>query len=1071
MLATCLSPFDIQASDTIEADEIPWDVNEPGYSGSSKTVQLDVTEGTWMSVDVSPDGQKITFDLLGNIYLMPVSGGEAELLVGDHSWDIQPRFSPDGSYIAFTSDRTGGDNIWTLSLADRQLTQISFEDFRLLNNPVWSADGKYIAARKHFTTSRSLGTGEVWLYHAAGLKDAKGVQLIKRPGDNYQKELGEPAFSPDGKYLYYTQNATAGDMFIYHEDSNRQVFHIKEFDLTDGRTRVVAGGPGGAIRPTPSPDGAHLAYIKRVEGISKLHIKALDSGIDRIVVEELDPDMQETWAINGVYPNIAWLPDGSGLVYWAAGKIHKVDLGDGQTTEIPFRVRDERTLYSPPRATVTVAPETFDTRMVRFASQSATASNIVFESLGKLWVKRGDKSPERLTRDKEGFEYAPVWAPDGKSIYFLNWQDDKLSSIRTVSANGGKSRIISKQAGQFNALDISADGETLIFEKLKGSHLTSPDWGTRPGIYLADIKTGELVSLTSRGYRPHFGPDDRIFFNERKRSTTDRGSDDAKTKLMSLNRQGHDLREEAISTLARVMLVSPNGQYIAHQEGFDIHVALRPKTGQPLTLDKNAPTLPGKRVSNIGGLYMHWSNDSQRVSWSTGPDFLTANVTDALTRDEPAPSSVNLSMEIPSSSPRGLVAITGARLITMNPRNDVINNGTLIIRDNRIEAIGDDLAIPDGARVFDAAGKTIIPGMIDAHAHGPYGRGDIIPEQNYHALAHLAFGVTTLHNPSSRANQVFAAAEYQRSGKILAPRLFSTGEIVYGAKSVGFAPVANLEEARRHIKRLKAQGAVSIKNYNQPRREQRQQVIEAARLEGMLAVAEGGSLYHMDMNLIADGSTGIEHNVPALNLYDDVIQFWRASSVGYTPTLVVVYGGLTSEDYFYAESDVWKHPILSRFVPAAVLQPRAVRRIKAPERDYRDDDAARAAKALLEEGVIVNTGAHGQREGLATHWEMWSFARGGMSPMQALSLATINPAKYLGMDGELGSIEAGKLADLVVLNDNPLENIRVTDDISHVVLNGRIYRTHDLSETVTGSATLVPFWFSDQKDLNRPQDR
>jgi imidazolonepropionase-like amidohydrolase len=175
---------------------------------------------------------------------------------------------------------------------------------------------------------------------------------------------------------------------------------------------------------------------------------------------------------------------------------------------------------------------------------------------------------------------------------------------------------------------------------------------------------------------------------------------------------------------------------------------------------------------------------------------------------------------------------------------------------------------------------------------------------------------------------------------------------------------------------------------------------------------------------------------------------------------VVVYGGLTSEDYYYAESEVWKHPILSHFVPADVLQPRSVRRIKAPERDFRDDDAAAAAKLLLEAGVIVNTGAHGQREGLATHWEMWSFARGGMSAMQVLSLATINPARYLGMDADLGSIEAGKLADLVILNSDPLEDIRQTDNISHVMLNGRLYRAADLTEEITGDAKLAPLWFN-----------
>jgi imidazolonepropionase-like amidohydrolase len=326
-------------------------------------------------------------------------------------------------------------------------------------------------------------------------------------------------------------------------------------------------------------------------------------------------------------------------------------------------------------------------------------------------------------------------------------------------------------------------------------------------------------------------------------------------------------------------------------------------------------------------------------------------------------------------------------------------------------------------------------------------------------LAHLGLGVTTVHNPSSRAAQVFPAAEYQRAGVTLGPRIFSTGEIIYGAKSTGFDPIESLDDAKAVVARLKAQGAISVKNYNQPRRAQRQMVIEAARDAGMLVVAEGGSLYNLDMNLVADGSTGIEHNIPTLNIYDDVRDFWSQTDVGYTPTLVVTYGGLTSEDRFYRDTEVWKHPLLAQFVPPTVLQPRSVRRVTSPEPDFRDDDAAAAAKELMELGVIVNTGAHGQREGLATHWEMWSFAEGGMSPMQMLSTATINPAKYLGMDSDLGSIEKGKLADLQIVDGNPLKNVKVTDQITHVMLNGRLYRASDLGEEVTGDSEAPTLWW------------
>jgi hypothetical protein len=187
-----------------------------------------------------------------------------------------------------------------------------------------------------------------------------------------------------------------------------------------------------------------------------------------------------------------------------------------------------------------------------------------------------------------------------------------------------------------------------------------------------------------------------------------------------------------------------------------------------------------------------------------------------------------------------------------------------------------------------------------------------------------------------------------------------------------------------------------------------------------------------------------------MKMYSDVNQFWAQSGAAYTPTLVVTFGGLTAENYYYQNTEVWKHPILSKFVPPTLLRASSVRRIMAPEDEFRDDDAAAAAKQLLDRGINVNIGAHGQREGLGSHWEIWSFARGGFSPMEALSTATINPARYLKMDADLGSIEKKKLADLLILNANPLENIRNTDKISHIMANGRLYEAKSLKEVHTG---------------------
>jgi imidazolonepropionase-like amidohydrolase len=312
---------------------------------------------------------------------------------------------------------------------------------------------------------------------------------------------------------------------------------------------------------------------------------------------------------------------------------------------------------------------------------------------------------------------------------------------------------------------------------------------------------------------------------------------------------------------------------------------------------------------------------------------------------------------------------------------------------------------------------------------------------------------------------VFAAAEMQRAGLILAPRIFSTGEIIYGARAAGaFAEIGKFDDALAHVRRLKAQGAWSVKNYNQPRREQRQMVVAAAQAENMLVVPEGGSLFNMDMSLIQDGNSTVEHNVPGSTFYGDVLQMWSQTRTNYTPTLVVSYGGPGGDPYWRSHTNVYEHPLLRAHVPPGTLAAANARREIAPEEDYADTWAAREARKLADRGISVSIGAHGQQDGLGAHWEMWSFVKGGWTPLQALQAATVNPARTLGLDRDLGSLEAGKLADLVVLDANPLDNIRNSDKVAKVMQGGRLYDARTLNEEVTGNRRRQTYWWESSRE-------
>jgi imidazolonepropionase-like amidohydrolase len=356
--------------------------------------------------------------------------------------------------------------------------------------------------------------------------------------------------------------------------------------------------------------------------------------------------------------------------------------------------------------------------------------------------------------------------------------------------------------------------------------------------------------------------------------------------------------------------------------------------------------------------------------------------------------------------------------------------------------------VPRNAKVYDVAGKTIMPGMVDAHAHIGAFRYGLTPQQHWPAFANLAYGVTTAHDPSALSETVFGMAELIKSGEMVGPRLYSTGIILYGAEGDFKAEINSLEDARSALRRTKAFGATSVKSYNQPRREQRQQVMQAAKELDMNVVPEGGSTFFHNMNMIVDGHTGIEHNIPIAPVYKDIKTLWGNSNTGYTPTLIVNYGGINGEYYFYDKHNVWENEKLLEFTPRSVVDSRSRHRTKLPDEEYEHGPilVSETAKELSDVGVKVNMGAHGQLQGLGAHWELWLIQMGGMSNMEALKTATINAAEYIGLGDEIGSLEEGKLADLIVLEENPLEDIQNTDSVIYTMVNGRLYDASTMNE-------------------------
>ncbi len=1066
-----------------------WDVSNPPL-GPSKDVAIDTTEGTWMSLDVSPDGTEIVFDLLGDLFIMPITGGEAKALTSGLVWDMQPRFSPDGKRIAFTSDRGGGDNIWVMNRDGSDPKQVTKESFRLLNQPSWSPDGQFIVARKHFTSRRSLGAGEMWLYHVTG---GDGLQMTKKPND--QKDVGEPVFSPDGRYLYYSQDATPGDSFQYNKDSNGQIYVVFRLDREKGETEGFITGPGGACCPTPSPDGKLIAFVRRVRFQTCLFLRDIASGREWSISDKLDRDMQETWAVHGVYPRMAWTPDGKSLVFWAGGKIQRIDVSTRQAAEIPFHVKATQKVFDALRFPVQVHPEEFDVKVLRWVQVSPSGDKVVYQALGHLYVadvaagsnaaqgssslrdenpsQQSDKTPlpqsdesrsprsgelpmlkgepRRLTKQDDHFEFYPSFSRDGKWIVFTTWKDGAYGSVKMVPSVGGLGRTLTPEPGHYVEPTFTPDGNHVVFRKISGDLLRGQLWARDPGVYVIGIDGNGLKLVTKKGTDPMFGASgERVFLTQ-----VESKDDKDRRMLISIELDGSDERTHLVSENAVEYRVSPDEQWVAWVEKFNVYVAPFVRTGKEVEIGPKSKALPIARVSRDAGLFLHWSGDSTKMHWAYGPELFTRDLTEAFAFVPGAPeklpeaptAGVNIAFKQKSDIPESKLAFTGARIITMNG-DEVIENGVIVVDRNRITAVGSaaQVQLPADAKKIDATGCTIMPGMIDVHAHGPQGSEGFTPQQNWSHYANLAFGVTTIHDPSNDTYTIFSAAELARAGMIVSPRTFSTGTILYGAAGAFKADVDSLDDAKSHLRRMQAIGAISVKSYNQPRRDQRQQVIAAAHELGMMVVPEGGSLYMHNMTMILDGHTGVEHNIPVARAYNDALTLWSSSSTGYTPTLVVCYGGMSGEFYWYQHTDVWANARLTSFVPREIVDPRSRRRQMAPEEEYNHIRASQVCKALTDRGVKVNLGAHGQLAGLGAHWELWMFVQGGMTPMQALRSVTLNGAHYVGLDADLGSLQPGKLADFIVLEKNPLDDIRNSESIRQTVLNGRLYDAKTMNE-------------------------
>ncbi|NNF33579.1 MAG: amidohydrolase, partial [Saprospiraceae bacterium] len=633
-----------------------WDVNNPEGDWNWKDVSFTVDEGTWMNLDVSPDGKTIAFDMLGDIYTMPADGGKATPLRTGVAWEVQPRFNPSGDKLLFTSDAGGGDNIWVMNTNGSDAKQITKESFRLLNNGAWTPDGEYIIARKHFTSGRSLGAGELWMYHITG---GSGIQLTKKRND--QQDVNEPVVSPDGRYVYYCEDMYPGGFFQYNKDPNSQIYAIKRYDREEGKIETVISGPGGAVRPQLSNDGSKLAFIRRVRTKTVLFIHDLETGQNFHIFDNLSKDQQEAWAIFGLYPGFDWTPDDKHIVIYGLGKLWKVDSASGEASEIPFTVDVKTKVGETVKFKNDAFNDDMEVKVLRNAVTSPDGSQLVFNALGHLWrTDLPDGIPERLT-ESDAFEFEPSYSSDGKSLVYVTWDDEEMGAVHVMNLATGTSQQLTTDKGIYRTPSMSPDGTKIVYRKDGGNGHQGFAFCKEPGIYMMDADGSNNTLVTPRGEYPQFTPDGT-------RITYQTGGylfGSLTKSVESVNLNGKDKKEHFDGKYAQKYSISPDHKWVAWSELYKVYVAPFPKTGKKVGLTSKTKAVPVAQVGRDAGINIHWSPDSKKLHWTLANEYFSDELTERFKFLEGSLDSLppmgslglKIKLDVPMDKPEGVIAL------------------------------------------------------------------------------------------------------------------------------------------------------------------------------------------------------------------------------------------------------------------------------------------------------------------------------------------------------------------------------------------------------------------------------